>query len=165
MKKVKTVYNYNKAVYSFAQIMMVMFSALSLVLLLLAKLQTQRGFMQLVQSDITFNIVYLMSMFDVICFFELYYYGGKLKKNENVESSILGILLIVIAQIFLLNIFVAGVLIYFIYSFLSQNSLKLKEIYRKVKDNHELKIIVSNVVLFLLTISMIYVMIHYRITK
>lgn len=164
MKK-KNVYYYKKTVYSFAEIMMIMLSALLLVLLFMAKAQTQRGFMQLVQSDITFNIVYLMSMFDVICFFELYYYGGKLKKNEFVESSILGILLIAIAQLSLLNVFVAGILIYFIYSFLNENNLKLKEIYRKVKDNHELKIMILNLILFTLTISMIYVMIHYRIMK
>lgn len=163
--KTKALYHYNKTVYTLAQLMMVMFSVLMLALLYMAKLQAQLGFMQLVQTDITINIIYLMAMFGAICFFELHFYGGKLKKSESVEVSILGILLIAISQLALLNLLVSGLLFYFIYRFLKQNDLKLKNIYRKVKENRELKLIVLNLILFVFTISMIYIMIRYRIAK
>ena len=120
--------------------------------------------MELVQTDLTFNIMYLLSMFNAICFFEVSYFKKKIRENLNVEMILLSLLLIGSVQLLLCNLFVSLLTFYFVYNALKLNQLNLKKIFIKAKDNHELSIPLGNLILFTLFIILMYVMILKRFT-
>ena len=117
---------YNRRVLLIAQCLMIGAALLAISLLFLIQFEQKTEFLDLLNSSVTFNIFYVVSMFDAICFFELFNFSKKLKANTNIESSLINILLIGIVQIFLLNLFVGIILIYFAYSTSKKNNLNIR---------------------------------------
>lgn len=161
--KTKTAYCTHQAAYTWAKILLVTLSAMLFGALVLVKMQQKQAILQLIQDDLIFNIVYLLSMLDAICFFELYYYGTKLKTNDGDGNAILGILSVAIAQLALLNLVISGLLLYFIAADLKWNDLRLREIFVRSRRNSGLKNSILNFLFLGFTIFMIYVMIHHRL--
>ncbi len=160
--KRKKGYEFNQKILSLAQLLLIIVSVLIFCILLFIQSEQQIEFIELMQTNLTFNIAYVISLFEAICFFELYFFNKKLKQNEYFESCILNILLVCIAQFFLLDLFVGFVLAFFIYQTMKMNNLNFKKIYVKAKDNHDLKVIVMNLILLAFSILIIYAMIWHR---
>ncbi len=160
--KTKTAYCVHRAAYTWAKILLMILSVLLFGSLALVKMQQQQGILQLIQDDLIFNIIYLLSMLDALCFFELYYYGTKLKTNDCDENAILGIVSIAITQLALLNIFISGLLLYFVVADLRWNHQKFREIFVRSKQKSSLRNSILNFLVLSFAIFMIYVMIHHR---
>lgn len=161
-KKIKKTYKYNKIIYSSSQIMILVFALLLFGLMMLGISINRQDFSKLLETDLIFNIVFLLSMFSIICFFELYYFRKKFNSNTHIEIALLNVLLIGIVELFLLNIPIAGLLIYFVYNFIKQNNLKLSKLFLIIRNNGEIKILIFNFIMFVLVIILVYTMVQYR---
>ncbi len=153
---------YNHRILVLAQCLMVGVALLAMSLLFLIQFEQQTEFLDLLNSSITFNIFYVVSMFDAICFFELFNFSKKLKANINIESSLINILLIGIVQIFLLNLFVGIILIYFVYRTSKKNNLNIKKMISNIRIKNEFSIAIFNTIFFILFIIFVYSMVLHR---
>lgn len=161
MKKTYT-HVYNKRLLLFSQMLLFAVSMFLLAFMKMISYTQQTGFNELIQKNLTFNIIYLLCMFDAICFLQMLFYGKKIKNNEHFESSMIGVFLIALAQIFLLDIFAGGALLFFMFTTLRKNGFGLRRIYTAAKGAKELKLPLVNLVFYILTIVMLYIMIMHQ---
>lgn len=150
---------YNKRLLLFSQMLMFAVAMFLVAFMKMISYTQQSGFNELVQKNLTFNIIYLLCMFDAICFLQMLFYGKKIKNNENFESSMIGIFFVGLAQIFLLDMFAAGILFFFLFTTLRKNGLSLRKIYKAAKETKELKMPLVNLIFYTFTIIMLYIMI------
>lgn len=153
---------YNRRVLLIAQCLMIGAALLAISLLFLIQFEQKTEFLDLLNSSVTFNIFYVVSMFDAICFFELFNFSKKLKANTNIESSLINILLIGIVQIFLLNLFVGIILIYFAYSTSKKNNLNIRKLIDSLRTKPKSSITIFNIIFFILFVILVYNMVLHR---
>ena len=79
MKRVKK-HEYNKKLLLMSQVLLAGVSILLFSILFIQANGKQEDFAEILMKDQVFNILYLICMFDGICFFELWYFGKNLKK-------------------------------------------------------------------------------------
>ncbi len=161
MKRVKK-HEYNKKLLLMSQVLLAGVSILLFSILFIQANGKQEDFAEILMKDQVFNILYLICMFDGICFFELWYFGKNFKENKNFESSLLSIVLIMITQLFLFDWIVTIILGLFIWKTLRVNNLSIRKVFCKARDNKQLIIPIANIVLFSLSVFMIYTMIIHR---
>lgn len=153
---------YNRRVLLIAQCLMIGAALLAISLLFLIQFEQKTEFLDLLNLSVTFNIFYVVSMFDAICFFELFNFSKKLKANTNIESSLINILLIGIVQIFLLNLFVGIILIYFAYSTSKKNNLNTRKLIDSLRTKPKSSITIFNIIFFILFVILVYNMVLHR---
>lgn len=162
--KRKISYKYNYKGLNLAKFLLLAISLLILGMLLFIQTEAKKEFFDLVQTEVTFNILYLLSMFDLICFFELHYFSKRLKENRDFERILLCLFLMGIVQLFLCNLIISLILIYFILNALKSNHIQLKKLFRKVKEDHGWILPLIHLVAYTLFVLLMYVMILHRFT-
>ena len=153
---------YNR-LFALVQILLFMVSSLLITLLLMGAMNNDVSVLGLIEKDLIYSNLYLMSMFHAICFIELFFIKKNLQKGEHIEGMLLNIILLCIAQIFLLNVIVVASVIIFLYKTMKTNHISIRYILKVVKDKKEIALPISNALFFVISIVMIYTMIIYQI--
>ena len=154
-------YLYNKKILTFSQMMLFAVSVL-LGIYMFILLEPKAGLLETMQNNLTFNIIYLLCMFDAICFLEMMYYGRKIKKREQFHQCVTGILLLAVAQLFLLNFPAAIVLLFFVFQTLRKNKIALHQLVLNDEQRKARLMSILNILFYDMTIGMLYTMIIHQ---
>lgn len=154
-------YLYNKKILTFSEMMLFAVSVL-LGIYMFILLEPKAGLLETVQNNLTFNIIYLLCMFDAICFLEMMYYGRKIKKREQFHHCVTGILLLAVAQLFLLNFPAAIVLLFFVFQTLRKNKIALHQLVLNDEQRKARLMSILNILFYVMTIGMLYTMIIHQ---
>lgn len=159
--KRQTAYKINHKHLQICTWLMAVIALIILLLLMIVKADTQVDFFTFIQSDLIYNTLYILAMFEAICFFEMFYIAKSLKKNQSFENSILNLFLISMAHIFLMNLIVGILILMFIRKTLKENKVTMRILLKNTRKQM-LKVSLCNFVFLTCSLTFIYSLIIYR---
>ncbi len=153
---------YSVKIYAIIEVLLLVFSLLCFSLLIFNCYEKQIGLMELIESSLTQNIVYLLSMFNALCFFELLYIKKAITKVDNYSWIILNLLLLSITQLLMCNFVIALLLFYFVRKSLKDNQLTIKKLWHQYSLKPRHGIIIGNILFYAFSLIVIYIMVIFQ---
>lgn len=90
---------------------------------------TSMNMMMLVQSNLQYNMLFMISMFDILCCLYLFYVSKQIREGNLLERNMGIIYIITLTQILMMNPIISILLLLTIYSLQTQLYLSFKKLF------------------------------------
>lgn len=140
----------------FAKWMILMFALVIISLVFTMASMNEVTIMELINQDIGYNIVFMVGMINVLCFFQMSRICKCLKGKCDISRSILSLIVILLVQMFVFN-YVSVILIFMsLYRYVDWNKFKIKNEFKELRANKTVNEIYLSLSMFTVCIAILY---------
>lgn len=113
-------------------------------------------FMELISTDIGYNIIFMVAMINILCFFQLDKIVKSIKSNKGINENIFLLIVVILVELVTFNYIVSGLMIFWLYKNKLINRKTLQDKWKSILNKKKKYIIYGDATVFMALVAILY---------